>query len=335
MCKIQTSKLTGTVHHGNTWSQVSTGPLPIEKNPSRQSRTHISLKHNESQTQKRKTQEADVFFCFFFGYTMRVWTPVSAKINHLLLIPPSSSSWYPRRAITWPVRLQSLWGHGRSLTPRTPGWWRSCGWGCSTGTWVWAHRSGRRAPPAQCARGNTGHPEVRRHWCLTRPPSRLWTLAWLSSGANYSWWGCQMQMDSPVAAGSERAATLSKVWHWPRGLYCPAVPFQTCWGFFCRCSWWCHKSLSQPWHPFPQGWKGWCDYRRCLLGFLPVTLASSICQNVPVRDIRRCSGLICLALQQKQLNICYWTLLGEEQIISKKTYDILNDEHSTRKQAYC
>lgn len=266
---------------------------------------------------------------------MRVWTPVSAKINHLLLIPPSSSSWYPRRAITWPVRLQSLWGHGRSLTPRTPGWWRSCGWGCSTGTWVWAHRSGRRAPPAQCARGNTGHPEVRRHWCLTRPPSRLWTLAWLSSGANYSWWGCQMQMDSPVAAGSERAATLSKVWHWPRGLYCPAVPFQTCWGFFCRCSWWCHKSLSQPWHPFPQGWKGWCDYRRCLLGFLPVTLASSICQNVPVRDIRRCSGLICLALQQKQLNICYWTLLGEEQIISKKTYDILNDEHSTRKQAYC
>lgn len=68
MCKIQTSKLTGTVHHGNTRSQVSTGPLPVEKTPSRQSRTHISLKHNESQTQKRKRHEADVpsFFFFFF-----------------------------------------------------------------------------------------------------------------------------------------------------------------------------------------------------------------------------------------------------------------------------
>lgn len=298
MCKIQTSKLTGTAHHGNTWSQVSTGPLPTGKTPSRKSRTHISLKHNESQTQKRKTHEADVLF--FWLYIVCLDTCVGqnkSAVTYSSVIPPSSlASTHPRRAITWPVRLQSLWGRGRSLTPRTPGWWWSCGSGRSTGTWVWAHRSGRRAPLAQCAEGSTGRLEVRRHWCLTRPPSRPWTLAWPSSGANYSWWGCQTQMDSPAAAGSVRAATLSKVWHWPRGLYCPAVPFQTCWGFFCCCSWWCHKSLSLPWHPFPQGWKGWCDYRHCLLGFLPVTLASSICQNVPVRDIRRCSGLICLAL---------------------------------------
>lgn len=150
-------------------------------------------------------------------------------------------------------------------------------------------------------------------------------------------------MDSPAAVGLVQAAILSKVWHWPQGLYRPAVPFQTYWGFFCCCCWWCHKSLSLPWHPFPQGWKGWCDYRRCLLGFLPVTLASSICQNVPVHDIHRCSGLICLALQKKkkknnnknnkkQFNICYWNLLGEEQIIEKKMYDIFNDEHRARKQ---
>lgn len=69
MCKIQTSKLTHTEHHENTWSQVSTDFLP---KPSQQSRTQISPQHNESQTReenpkkkkKEKTYTADGFWLY-------------------------------------------------------------------------------------------------------------------------------------------------------------------------------------------------------------------------------------------------------------------------------
>lgn len=86
MCKIQTSKLTHTEHHENTWSQVSTDFLP---KPSQQSRTQISPQHNESQTReenpkkkkkKKRTQQ------MVFGYTMCVWMPVWLRKNKQLLV---------------------------------------------------------------------------------------------------------------------------------------------------------------------------------------------------------------------------------------------------------
>lgn len=68
MCKIQTPKSTGTVHYENTFSQVSTDwpppppPPPPTPKSSQQSKTHISLEHNKSQTQKEKTYKADGFW---------------------------------------------------------------------------------------------------------------------------------------------------------------------------------------------------------------------------------------------------------------------------------
>lgn len=75
--------------------EVSTDS-PTEK-PSQQSRTHISPKHNKSQTQKERTKQ------MVFGYTMRVWTPLWVKINHLSVI--------------------NLWYHYH-----TPGRWEQAGW---------------------------------------------------------------------------------------------------------------------------------------------------------------------------------------------------------------
>lgn len=66
MCKIQTSKLTGTVHHENTRSQVSTDP-PSPHKPSQQSRTHISLKHNKSQNSKKKEKHTKQMFFWLYN----------------------------------------------------------------------------------------------------------------------------------------------------------------------------------------------------------------------------------------------------------------------------
>lgn len=304
-------------------------PSPLPPKSSQQSRTHISLNTTSDRLRKERGKHTKQMF---FGYTMRVRTPVWVKIICLPVINlwyHHHTPWQVESERAHPVSWQSPAGRERNPTLRTPGWWRSCEWGCSTGTWAWARRSGRRAAPIQCAVGSTGHLEVHRHWCLSHPPSLPWTLAWPRPGADCSWLDYWTRMDSPAAVGSVHAAILSKVWHWPRGLYCPAVPSQMCWGFFCCCSWWCHKSLSLPWHPFPQGWKGWCDYRRCLLGFLPVTLASSICQNVPVHDIHRCSGLICLALQKKPKTVQHLLLdpaVGKSKRSAENVEDILNDE---------
>lgn len=90
MWKIRTSKLTGTVHHENTGSQVradATHPPPTHpQNPlnphsSQGHIFHLNTTSHKLQKEKKNTQSR----CFF-GYTMLVWTPVRDKRNRLLVI---------------------------------------------------------------------------------------------------------------------------------------------------------------------------------------------------------------------------------------------------------
>lgn len=133
MCKIQTSKLTHTEHHENTWSQVSTDFLP---KPSQQSRTQISPQHNESQTReenpKKKKKRKNVHSRWFLVIQcVSGCLCGSEKTNNSwsLYCVIISTPWQVRvRKIIWPVSYQSPAGRVDNPTPHTPGWWQSCEW---------------------------------------------------------------------------------------------------------------------------------------------------------------------------------------------------------------